>query len=110
MKDVILDRLTLLGHVGVGLAAGQQIDGSAVAGRTDRVRKKGTVVAGIVPGHAAVIESVLPHVNRELDRFDRRLAVEYNSLAVGFDLLAAPRPQIGIPKGRPVAESMGQCL
>ncbi|MEA2638089.1 MAG: hypothetical protein QOE18_1146, partial [Chloroflexota bacterium] len=39
----------------------------------------------------------------ELDRLDGLLAVEHHGLAVGINFLAAPRPQIGIPKRRPVA-------
>src|SRR5262249_20270928 len=42
--------------------------------------------------------------------FDRLLAVEHDGLAVGFDLAAAPRPQIRIGEGRRIAEGMAERL
>src|SRR5207302_6380381 len=47
-----------------------------------------------------------PQGDRELDRLDRLLAVQRDGLAVVADLLAAPRPQIGVPPTRRVAEGV----
>src|SRR5262249_2110148 len=47
---------------------------------------------------------------RELDRLDDFLAVERDGLAVGFDLLAAPRPQIRIPEAGRVAKGVAERL
>ncbi len=54
--------------------------------------------------------ALLPERNRELDQLDRLLAVQRDGLAVGLDLLAAPGPQIGVPKGWSVAKRMRQGL
>src|SRR5581483_11462320 len=50
------------------------------------------------------VHGLLPQRDRELDRLDRFLAVQHDGLSVGLDLLAAPRPEIGIPPARRVAE------
>src|SRR5262249_807580 len=72
--------------------------------------QESAVVAGIVPGEPALVAAVLPECGPEFDRFDRWLAVERDSLAVLLDLLAAPRPQIRIEKGRRVAEAVSHGL
>jgi len=66
------------------------IDRRAVVGGAAGAGEEGTVVAGIVPGKAALVMGLLPEVDHELDRLDGRLAVEHHGLAVRLDLLAAP--------------------
>src|SRR6266436_755974 len=48
--------------------------------------------------------------NRELDRFDGFPAVQDDRLAVGLDLLPAPRPQIRVPPARRIAERVSSGL
>src|SRR5437879_3762634 len=52
---------------------------------------------------------VLPEPGHELDRLDGLLAVE-DHLAVGLDLLTAPRPKVRIGESRSVAEGVAECL
>ena len=92
VKAVVLERLAGLGHIGVGFAAREQIDRRPIIGRADRVGKIGAVVARVVPGKRTRIVAFGPHRNREFDQFDGFLGVERHGLAVGLDLLAAPRP------------------
>src|SRR5262249_58450092 len=56
------------------------------------------------------VHGLLPEGNRELDRFDRFLAVQHDRLAVGSDLLAAERPEVGIPPAGRVAEGVARSL
>src|SRR5260370_39439738 len=58
----------------------------------------------------ALVMGILPKADRELDRLDRLLAIQRHRLAVGLDLLAAPRPQIGIPEAGGVTESVAERL
>src|SRR5207248_58077 len=60
----------------------------------------------VVPGEAALVAAFLPERDRPFDRFDRFLAVQHDGLAVGLDLLAAPRPQIGVPPPLRVAKGV----
>ena len=53
---------------------------------------------------------VFPKTNRELDRFDGFPAVQDDRLAVGLDLLPAPRPQIRVPPARRIAERVSSGL
>src|SRR5205085_8836552 len=62
------------------------------------------------PGQPAGVVTVIPKGDRKLDRLDRLLAVERHRLAVRLDLLAAPRPQIGIPEHHRVAEAVAERL
>src|SRR5439155_10296559 len=110
MEDVVLDRLALLGLVRVGLALGLDIDRGAVVGRADGAGEKGAVVARIVPGKPALVAAFLPEGNRVLDRLDRLLAVQRDSLAVGGDLLTAERPQERVPERGGIAESVASGL
>src|SRR5215470_15493939 len=72
--------------------------------------RKVAVVTGVVPGEPTLVAGVLPKTNRELDRFDGFPAVQDHRLAVGLDLLAAPRPQIRVPPGRRIAERVSSSL
>ncbi len=110
VEDVVLERLAILGLIGVRLFLGFDIDRGAVVGGADRAGEERPVVARIVPGKAAIVAGVLPEADRELDRLDRSWAVQHNRLAVGFDLLAAPRPQIRVPERVRVAKGVRQCL
>ena len=92
VEAIVLERLAVLGLIRVGFLLGFDIDRCAVVGGADAAGEKGAVVAGIVPGEGAFVAGVLPQSDRELDRLDRRLAVEHDGLAVGLDLLAAPGP------------------
>jgi len=53
----------------------------------------GAVVAGVVPGEAALVAGLFPKANRELDRLDRFPALQDHGFAVGLDLLSAPQLQ-----------------
>jgi hypothetical protein len=90
VEDVVPERHAVLGLICVGLLLCFDIDRGAVIGGADRAGKKGAIVAGIVPRKPAVIASVLPEADRELDRLDGFLAVQHDRLSVGFNLLAAP--------------------
>jgi hypothetical protein len=46
----------------------------------------------------------------KLDRLDGFLGVQRHRLPVRLDLVAAPRPEIGIPKARGIAEGVAKCL
>src|SRR5262249_51301757 len=95
---------------GVGLALGGEVDRRAVQSRRDGAGEEGTVVVGVVPGEAALVEGVLPERRHELHRLDRLLRVEDDRLAVLLDLAAAPRPEEGIGEGRGVAEGVAERL
>src|SRR5262249_24112957 len=110
VEAIVLERLAAIGQIAVGLLFGFEIDRGAVVGGADRAGEKGAVVARVVPGKGAVIASILPQADREFDRFNRLLAVQHDRLAVGLDLLAAPRPQIRIPERVGVAESVAERL
>src|SRR6516162_1950140 len=110
VEDVLPQRLTLLSQVGVGFLLCFQVNRRAVVSGADRAGQKRTVVARIIPGEAALVTTILPKADRELDRVDRLLAVESDGLAVGLDLLASPGPQIGIPEPRRIAEGMTEGL
>src|SRR6516162_3411598 len=90
VENVVLERLPRLGLVILELALGEQVDRGAVLRRATSIRQEGAIVAGVVPGEAALVVAILPEINRVLDRFDRLLAVQDDGLAVGLDLLAAP--------------------
>src|ERR1044072_41809 len=53
--------------------------------------------------------SILPEGSHELDRVDRLLAVDHH-LTAFVDLLAAPRPHIGVGERRRVAERVAKRL
>ena len=110
MKDIVLDRLIVVCPVSIRLFLGFEIDRGAVIRGADRAGEKGAVVAGIVPGETSLVTGILPEPDREFHEFDRAGAIQYDSLAIGFDLLAAPRPQIGIPERIGVAEGVRQGL
>jgi hypothetical protein len=110
VQDVGLQLRALLGLVLVGLAQRLDVDRGAVERGADGLRQEGAVVVGVVPGEAALVMRVLPERGHELDRLDRLLAVEHDGLAVGLDLLAAPRPQVGIAERRRVAEGVAERL
>src|SRR5579883_731347 len=110
VKDVVLHRRALFGEVGLRLLLGLDIDRGAVVGQADRSRQEGAVVRRIVPGEAAGVAGVVPERHRAPDRFERLLGVQHDGLAVGLDLLAAPRPQPGIPEARRVAERVAERL
>src|SRR5205823_10761844 len=96
--------------VGVGLLFGFEIYRGAVVRAADAARQEGAVVAGIVPRQPALVEGILPHGDRELDRFDRLFAAEHDGLAVGLDFFAAPRPQIRVPERVGVAIGVAKRL
>src|SRR5262249_7257438 len=77
-----------------------------VVRQTDAARQEGAVVARIVPGEPAFIAALLPERHGPFDRLERFLAVQRDRLAVGLDLLAAPRPQIPVPPAPCIAEGM----
>src|SRR5271165_4083604 len=110
VEDVVLERLAVLGLVGVRLLLGFDIDRSAVVGSADRAGEERTVIARIVPREGAIVAGVLPQPDCEFDRLDRAGAVEHDGLAVGFDLFAAPRPEIRVPERVRVAKGVRQCL
>src|SRR3546814_17190694 len=64
------------------------------------------LVAGVVPGQAALVMGVLPEVDHVLDRLKGLLAVDHDLLAALVDLRAAERPEVGVGEGRRVAEGM----
>jgi hypothetical protein len=78
--------------------------------RADRACDERTIVAGVIPGKRTAVVGLGPEGNGIFDRFDRLLAVEDDGLPICFDLLAAPRPQIGVPEIRRIAKSMGKRL
>src|SRR5579864_8970308 len=110
MENILPQRRALLGLIIVGLALGFDVDRGTVERRRNRAGEEGAVIAGIVPGESALVAAILPEGNRELDRFDGRLAVEDNLLATLIDLHAAERPQEWIPERRRVAEAVAEGL
>ena len=110
VQDVLVHRLALLGLVLVGLAQRLDVDRGAVQRGRDGLRQEGAVVVGVVPGEAALVHGVLPQARHELDRFDVSLVLITDRLAVGIDLLAAPRPHVRIGEARRVAEGVAQRL
>ncbi len=109
VQDVGMHPRALLGLVVVRLAQRLDVDRGAVQGRADGAGQEGAVVAGVVPGDPGLVMGFLPERGHELDRLDRRLAVEHD-LAAGVDLAAAERPQQRIDEGDAVAERVGQGL
>src|SRR5262249_38254847 len=110
MRDVLEHRRALVGLVAGRLALGLEIDRGAVERAGDGPRQERAVVAGVVPGEAALVVRFLPEVDHELDRVDRGLAVEHDAVAVGLHFLATPRPKIRIAEGRRVAEGVAERL
>src|SRR5262245_48462993 len=94
----------------IGVAQRLDIDRCAVEGGRDRLREEAAIVVGVVPGKAALVMGFLPACGHELDRLERRLAVDDDRLAVGLDLLAAPRPQKGIGEPWSIAEGVPEGL
>ena len=94
MKDVILHRRAFLGQVGVGLLLRLKIDRCTVIRGADAAGEERAVVAGVIPGKPALVHCLFPQRDGELHRLDGLLGVEHHGLAVGLDLLAAPRPQV----------------
>src|SRR6516164_4150539 len=92
VEDILPQRLTLLGQVGVRLLLCLEINRSAVIGGANRPGEEGTIIARIVPSKAALVTTILPKADRELNRFNRLLTVQRNGLAIGLDLLAVPGP------------------
>src|SRR5205823_4843965 len=109
VQDVLPEWAALVGLIVIGLALGFEINRGAVQCRRDRAGKEGAIVAGIVPSKPAFVAAFLPEGGPKFDRLERLLAVE-RYLAVFLDLLAAPRPQIGIEEGRRIAEAMAHGL
>src|ERR1700737_4561713 len=99
MQCVLPQWRSVLGHVAFGLPFGLDIDRGAVVRRADCAFEEGFVVACVVPVDPGLVVRILPQADRELDRLDRRLVVQHHRLAVALDFLAAPGPEIGIPKG-----------
>src|SRR6185312_14336726 len=66
--------------------------------------------AAVVPGEPAIVVGVLPETNSEVDGVDRLLRIQNHRLAVGFNLLATPRPKIRIGISRRVAKAVADRL
>src|SRR5207249_9249885 len=110
VEDVLPQRCALFGQIRLGLLLGFEIDRGAIVGRAAGTREESPVVARIVPGEPAFVVCVLPETDRELHRLDRLLAVECYGLAVRLELLAAPRPEKGIPEDNRVAKGVAERL
>src|SRR5262249_16164774 len=110
VQDVLVHLPAFLGLVGVGLLLGFDVDRGTVVGGRDRAGQEGAVVVGVVPGEAALVAGFLPQGYRVLDRLQGLLAGDRHGLAVGFDFLAAERPQRRIPPARRVAEGVTRGL
>src|SRR5215469_7605296 len=110
MENILPQRRAFFGQIRVGFFLRLQVNRGAVVRGTDRAREKRSVVARIVPCEAPFVATILPKAHRELYGFDRLLAVERDGLAVGLDLLAAPRPQVRVPEAGRVAERVAEGL
>jgi hypothetical protein len=106
VAHVGVKRPALVGLELRGIAERHQVDGGSVLGSRDGSREKCAVVARIVPGESALVARVLPEGDGKLHRLERGLGVQGDRLAVRLDLLAAPRPEIGVPESRRVPERM----
>ena len=63
---------------------------SKVMTNDDRPGGKSIAIVGVAPGKPTLVAGLLPKANHIRDRFDGFPPVQDHSLAVGFDLLAAP--------------------
>src|ERR1700757_5026466 len=110
VKRILPQWRACLGQVRIGFLLGLEIDRSTIIGAADGARQVSAIVARIVPGEPALVVRILPKADCKLDRLDGFLAVQRHRLAVCLDLLAAPRPEIGIPEAWSIAEGVAKCL
>src|SRR6185503_561309 len=73
VQDVGVQGRALLGLEFVRAVEGRDIDRGAVQRRADVAGEERAVVVRVVPGEAALVARVLPELDHELHRLDRRL-------------------------------------
>src|SRR5215471_7244387 len=86
-----------------------EVDAGAIDRRRDGPGQERAVVAAVVPGEPALVETVLPERDGELEGLDRLLAVD-GDLALVVDLGPSETPRDGIRPAVRIAQAVAERL